>query len=106
MAKERGVLERAFLCALGAASRVQRSVEEFLDALEAEGERKKDELASRLREVRREDPVCRLEGSAERFARVLLRRLDVATSSDVEELRRKLERIEELLSHGEEGQPS
>ena len=97
--RERGVIERAFLCAIGALDVVEEKVGSFISRLEERGERKEKELAARLREVRGRRPS--LFG---RCLRDILRAMDVPTASDIRRVEERIFQIEQLLREkGEEG---
>ena len=96
--KEKGLLERMFLCGLGVLAVAEEKVKGVLDELEEKGAQKEKELQKQLSEVREKDAIVR----AEKIISGLLKRLDIPTASEIRSLRSEIKRLEELLREKDE----
>ncbi|BAT72500.1 conserved hypothetical protein [Thermosulfidibacter takaii ABI70S6] len=97
--KERGILERAFLCSLGVLAIAEEKVEKILSELENKGEKKGKELEKEIAKIKTKESVAKVE----KMFKNILCRLDIPTASQIRELKEEIRRLESLLGEKNEG---
>ena len=91
--RRKGFLERTLHCFLGGIALFEERVSEVLEQLEEKGSRKEKEILAKVSRVRERGMASSLSDALERLAV----ELNLPTRSEIEEIKSKLDRIEQIL---------